>query len=164
MLKNRAVPLARAVAILRDVVAGLAHAHAAGIAHGDVRPENVVLADGKTLIADAGIVDAVGRSFSAAAPGAPGAASADLCAPDYLVSGRKEATGPCTPRDDMYGVAVLVHEMLTGQPAPPQLEPLEGRVLPPWLAELLAARWKDGEEALAAVRPAPRNSGEQPWL
>ena len=36
-------PLRQAVTILRDVLAGLAHAHAAGVAHGDLRPEHVLL-------------------------------------------------------------------------------------------------------------------------
>jgi len=62
-------PLRQAVTILRDVLAGLAHAHAAGVAHGDLRPEHVLLADGGSAqLADAGIVDAVGRSLPGGAP------------------------------------------------------------------------------------------------
>jgi serine/threonine-protein kinase len=155
---NRSVPLARAVQILRDVLAALAHAHAAQLAHGDLRPENVLLAEGRTVIADAGIVGAVGRSLTA---GSPTAASAALCAPAYLAPGRGEGNEPATPRDDMFAVGVLVYEMLTGRSPLPDSEPLEqGRVLPPWLPELLrrcqaaepGARWTDAGEALAAIR------------
>jgi len=46
---NGAVPLARAVEILRGVLQGLAHAHAAGVAHGEVKPENVILAPATPL-------------------------------------------------------------------------------------------------------------------
>src|SRR2546425_11246701 len=75
-------PLRQAVTILRDVLAGLAHAHAAGVAHGDLRPEHVLLADGGSAqLADAGIVDAVGRSLPGGAPGAAEGASAAHRAP-----------------------------------------------------------------------------------
>jgi eukaryotic-like serine/threonine-protein kinase len=167
---NRTVPLARAVEILRDVLDALAHAHAAQFAHGDLRPENVLLTDGRTLVADAGIVGAVGRSLTA---GSPGAVSAALCAPAYLAPGRTEDE-PATLRDDVFAVGVLVHEMLTGRPPLAEPEPLEdSRSLPPWLPELLrrchaakpAARWSDAGEALAAMREPPprppRTSGEQ---
>ncbi|MEX2156763.1 MAG: protein kinase [Gemmatimonadales bacterium] len=62
---NGAVPLARAVEILRGVVGGLAHAHAAGIAHGELKAENVLLADEGILVADAGIAGALGKPATA---------------------------------------------------------------------------------------------------
>lgn len=62
---NGAVPLARAVEILRGVVSGLAHAHAAGIAHGELKAENVLLADEGILVADAGIATALGKPATA---------------------------------------------------------------------------------------------------
>jgi len=62
---NGAVPLARAVEILRGVLSGLAHAHAAQIAHGDLKAENVLLADEGILVADAGIPAVLGRTATA---------------------------------------------------------------------------------------------------
>jgi serine/threonine-protein kinase len=159
---NRTVLLARAVEILRDVLGALAHLHAAQLAHGDLRPENVLLTDGKTLLADAGVVGAVGRSLTAGSPAVAGGA---LCAPAYLAPGRREEDAPPAPRDDMFAVGVLVHEMLTGRPPLPEPEPLEqSRSLPPWLPEWLrrcgaakpAARWTDAGEALAAIHPPPQ--------
>ena len=58
---NGPVPLARTVEILRGVLNGLAHAHAAGIAHGEVKPENVLLADEGILLVDTGIATALGK-------------------------------------------------------------------------------------------------------
>ena len=158
---NGAVPLARAVETLRDVLDALAAAHAADVAHGDLRPENVLVTDRRTLIADAGIVNAVGRSLTA---GAVGSACAALCAPAYVGPGRWEDDEPATPRDDMFAVGVLVHEMLLGRPPRPEPEALEEeRALPAWLPELLrrcraakpAARWSDAGEALAAMQQPP---------
>src|SRR6266516_4501517 len=53
------MPLRRTVEILRSMLAALAHAHAAKLAHGDLRPENVLLTDRGAVVADAGVVDAV---------------------------------------------------------------------------------------------------------
>lgn len=62
---NGAVPLARTVEILRGVLNGLAHAHEAEIAHGEVKAENVLLADEGILVVDTGIATALGRPASA---------------------------------------------------------------------------------------------------
>jgi serine/threonine-protein kinase len=61
---NGAIPLARTVQILRGVLNGLAHAHAADIAHGELKPENVLLADEGILVADTGIAAALGKPAS----------------------------------------------------------------------------------------------------
>src|SRR5260370_901853 len=58
---NGAIPLARAGDILRGVLSGLAHAHEADVAHGELKPENVLLADEGVLVADTGIAGALGR-------------------------------------------------------------------------------------------------------
>ena len=62
---NGPIPLARTVEILRGVLSGLAHAHAAGIAHGDLKPENVLLADEGVLVADTGIAGSLGKPATA---------------------------------------------------------------------------------------------------
>jgi serine/threonine protein kinase len=149
------LPLRRAVAVLRDVLAALAQAHGASIVHGDLKAENVLLVDDRALVADTGVVGAVARAL----PGdGHDAASAALCAAPYAAPERRGSPG-----DDMFAVGVLVHEMLTGKP-PALDEPLEEvRSLPPWLAELtrrcLAAdprdRWPDAATALATMsRPS----------
>lgn len=62
---NGPVPLARTVEILRSVLNGLAHAHAAEVAHGELKPENVLLADEGILVVDTGIATALGKPASA---------------------------------------------------------------------------------------------------
>ena len=58
---NGAIPLARAVDILRGVLSGLAHAHEADVSHGELKPENVLLADEGVLVADTGIASSLGK-------------------------------------------------------------------------------------------------------
>src|SRR5688572_17055460 len=62
LLRNGELPLRGTVDILRDILAALAHAHGANVAHGDLKPENVLLTEGRAAVADTGIVDAVRRS------------------------------------------------------------------------------------------------------
>ena len=58
---NGPIPLARAVEILRAVLSGLAHAHDSEIAHGELKAENVLLAEDGVLVADTGIASALGK-------------------------------------------------------------------------------------------------------
>src|SRR5437879_4294851 len=98
------------------------------------------------------------RAGTALAP-LPGHAIAARCARPYAATGRRDGGAP-GPRDDMFAVGVLAHEMLTGQPPAPEAEPLEEvRSVPPGVAELVhrclaaepAGRWADAGAALASV-------------
>src|ERR1700752_4055334 len=82
---NGAVPLARTVEILRGVLNGLAYAHAAGIAHGELKPENVLLADEGILVVDTGIASALGK---------PATARNDMAAVQALARGMLNGAKP----------------------------------------------------------------------
>src|SRR5256712_8689133 len=56
LARHGELPLRRAVEVLRDLLTALAHAHAEGLAPGDLKPENVLLGDGSALLADTGIL------------------------------------------------------------------------------------------------------------
>ena len=156
LARHGELPLRRAVEVLRDVLTALAHAHADGLAHGDLKPENVLLADGQALVADTGILGALVPALTG---DGGGAATAALCAADYLAPERRAGQPAPATRDDMFAVGVLVHEMLTGRPPAGNPEPLEEvRSVPDWLAELgrrcraaePSARWADAGSALAS--------------
>jgi len=139
LARHGELPLRRAVEVLRDV-----------------KPENVLLADGQALVADAGILGALVPALTG---DGGGAATAALCAADYLAPERRAGQPAPATRDDMFAVGVLVHEMLTGRPPAGNPEPLEEvRSVPDWLAELgrrcraaePSARWADAGSALAS--------------
>jgi serine/threonine protein kinase len=158
LTRHGELPLRQAVEVLRDVLTALAHAHAAGVAHGDLKPENVLLADGQTLVADTGILGALAQALVDSAGGAA-TATTTLCTADYLAPERRAGQAAPATQDDMFAVGVLVHEMLTGRPPTGDPEPLEEvRSVPTWLAELgrrcraaePGARWPDAGSALAS--------------
>src|SRR3989441_9475084 len=64
------------------------------VAHGDLKPENVLLADGGTLVADTGVVDAVGHSLT----GGAAVAGAAPCAPPPRPPRRRGGGAPRPPR------------------------------------------------------------------
>ena len=154
------LPLRKVVDIARDVLGALAPAHAAGVGHGDLKPENVLLAEHGTHVADTGVVAAVQRSLGAAAP--PNAALAALCATAYVAPERREGSlvGVPGPAEDIFSLGVMLHEMLAGRPPAPESEPLEElRSVPSWLGELVRRclspraddRWKDAEDAMSVL-------------
>ena len=105
---RRALRPAEAAALAGDVAAGLAAAHAQGVVHRDVKPENVLL-DANTGVArltDFGIarlVDGPRRTRATRIVGTP----------DYLAPEVIEGCPPGPPVD-VYALGTLIFELLTG--------------------------------------------------
>jgi serine/threonine-protein kinase len=94
--------------MLLPVCEALARAHAAGLVHRDVKPENVLVTpEGKPKVADFGIAHAMAGTRHTTAGSLIG--SVHYIAPE-LVLGRT-----ATPATDQYAVGVLAFELLTGR-------------------------------------------------
>jgi serine/threonine-protein kinase len=108
LLRERGpMPPHAVAAVLAPVLSGLAVAHAAGLVHRDVKPENVLISDdGEVKIADFGLVRAVAEAKITSSSVILGTAA-------YL-SPEQVSTGDADPRSDVYSVGVLAYELLTG--------------------------------------------------
>jgi eukaryotic-like serine/threonine-protein kinase len=105
----------RVVRYALQACAGLAAAHAHGIIHRDLKPENLFLAiepDGNEClkVLDFGI--ARSHSRRKLTRGQMGVGS-----PGYMSPEQVEGTGHVDPRSDIWGLGVVMYELLTHQPA-----------------------------------------------
>ena len=106
--------------ILRDLALALDAAHAVGIVHRDVKPENVFITDeGRAVLADFGIARSMSSEAQQLTMHGVAIGTPAYMAPEQL---RGERVSPAT---DLFAVGVLLFEMLTGRhpfAAPSMLE------------------------------------------
>ncbi|WP_115787287.1 Stk1 family PASTA domain-containing Ser/Thr kinase [Arthrobacter silvisoli] len=94
-----------ALALIDPVIEGLAAAHAAGLIHRDVKPENVLIADdGRIKVGDFGLARAVTATTSTGSL----IGTVAYLAPELVLGQAADA------RSDIYSAGVMLYEMLTG--------------------------------------------------
>lgn len=101
-----------AIRIAREVADALDYAHRHGVIHRDIKPENILLHDGRAMVMDFGIALAV----SAAAGGRLTETGLSLGTPHYMSPEQATADKAITRRSDIYSLASVLYEMLTGEP------------------------------------------------
>lgn len=99
------LPDAKALAVAREVAAGLAAAHALGVVHRDLKPANVMI-DGRGVarITDFGLAVVADEALTREIAGTPAYMS-----PEQL------AAGVVTHRSDLYAMGALLYELFTGK-------------------------------------------------
>lgn len=115
LMASGPMPLELVLDLTRQVAAGLSEAHALGIVHRDIKPGNVLvrtLASGGLLakVADFGLA----RSIASAGSVAVTRAAEILGTPAYMSPEQIQAQH-VDGKSDLYSLAVMVYQMLTGQ-------------------------------------------------
>ncbi|MEV4189914.1 serine/threonine-protein kinase [Streptomyces toxytricini] len=182
---GRPVPVAQALGLASQVLAGLAVAHAHGLVHRDIKPGNVLLAaDGTAKVADFGIARAAEGAGTVLTRTGRLVGTPSFMSPEQVL-GRPDIDG----RSDLYSVGVMLFQMITGRlpfeadsgyaigylhltAPPPTLAstgvaagPAVEAVVARALAKDPAQRYPDAASMRAALQePAPTRSARQPGL
>ncbi|MEO8200667.1 MAG: ADOP family duplicated permease [Gemmatimonadota bacterium] len=115
LLKEKTrLPVWRVLAITQGVAAALDYAHRSGVLHCDVKPANVLLSDDHAYLADFGIA----RVIQAEVWSGEWRAEYDSGAgtPAYVSPEQARGDADIDGRSDVYSLACMVFEMLTGKP------------------------------------------------
>ena len=102
---------AEALRIATAAAGALAHAHAQGVVHRDMKPDNILLSGEAVLVADFGVARAVSEvaeklTATGMIVGTPTYMSPEQASGDKAIDGRS----------DIFGLGCVVYEMLAGEP------------------------------------------------
>jgi serine/threonine-protein kinase len=158
--REGALSVGDAVHIGKEVADALAYAHAQGVIHRDIRPENILLETGHALVADFGIA----RALQASGGEQASTTGVVLGHPAYMSPEQARAAPDLDTRTDIYSLGCVLYEMLAGEP--PFTGATSAAVLarqvadpPPWLRTVCPAVPDAVERAVIkalAKRPADR--------
>jgi hypothetical protein len=102
---DRPIAVGEAVRVALDVARGVQAGHAAGIVHGDLKPENVVLpSDGRVRVVDFGLARLLADGDGGGARGGT---------PEYLAPELWRGEPP-TPSSDVWALGIVLRELFCG--------------------------------------------------
>ncbi|HET9275589.1 MAG TPA: serine/threonine-protein kinase, partial [Gemmatimonadales bacterium] len=137
--REKRLDVPEALSIARQVAGALAFAHRHGVIHRDLKPENILLHEGEAMLADFGIALAVEE----AGGGRLTESGLLIGTPKYMSPEQAAGARNLDARSDLYALAVVLYEMLTG--APPHTGPTPQKIM----ADLLTA----GPRPVRELRP-----------
>jgi serine/threonine-protein kinase len=150
--KQESFTITECISILRDVARALNYAHASGIVHRDIKPDNVLLSHGTAVVTDFGIAKALSDSRSATAGSSLTQTGTSLGSPAYMSPEQVAGDPNVDHRADLYALGCMGYELLTGRP--PFTADTPQRVLAAHITEKpkpIASRRADVPRALAAI-------------
>ncbi len=113
-VKGRGLPVGEAAAIALQAARGLAAAHAHGIVHRDIKPDNLLITpEGNVKVTDLGL----GRSTEAAAGDARTITGASFGTPNYMPPEQWEGASQVRAPGDVWALGATLYFLLVGRNA-----------------------------------------------
>jgi serine/threonine-protein kinase len=125
------LPIAEVRRSMQEVGDALAYAHARGVVHRDIKPDNILLdgIDGRAIVTDFGIARAASESGDLSRLTATGMA---IGTPAYMSPEQASGDRDLDARSDLYSLGIVAYQMLCGEP------PFSGLATPALLVKHLA--------------------------
>ena len=105
---------AEAAGLLADVAKALAAAHAEGIVHRDIKPDNILVSGGAAVVADFGIAKALSSARLREDAGTLTSLGTSLGTPAYMAPEQVAGDPTVDARADIYSLGCVAYEALTG--------------------------------------------------
>jgi tRNA A-37 threonylcarbamoyl transferase component Bud32/tetratricopeptide (TPR) repeat protein len=137
------MPLGDAINVLRDVARALAYAHAHGIVHRDIKPDNVLLSGGAAVVTDFGIAKALSAARTQEAGATLTQLGTAIGTPAYIAPEQAAGDPDVDHRADIYSFGCMAYELFAGR------SPFAGRTP----QRMMAAHMTEAPRAIAALRP-----------
>ncbi|MEO5903567.1 MAG: protein kinase, partial [Gemmatimonadaceae bacterium] len=106
--------------ILRDTARALEYAHARGVVHRDIKPDNILLSGNSACVIDFGIAKAISAARNSAIPtnasGPVTQVGFVVGTPGYMAPEQAMGVGEVDPRSDIYSLGCVAYEMFAGNP------------------------------------------------
>ncbi len=146
--------------IIKPVAEGLDRAHRVGVLHRDIKPPNILLTDDNRPV----LIDFGSARFEAAEATST---SVTFHTPPYAAVEQYVKTYPQGPWTDIYALAVVLYECVTGEKPPEVLERLHGGLGTPLVEGTWPGYGKRFLQAIDAgmtIRPSERPQSIREWL
>jgi serine/threonine-protein kinase len=110
--RERMLSLGLAARVGAEVLEALAHAHAHGLAHRDIKPDNILLTPAGTVLVDLGIARAIAQSEEDRVTRSGFVVGTE----EYMSPEQAQGVPEIDGRTDLYSLGVVLFEAMAGRP------------------------------------------------
>jgi serine/threonine protein kinase/tetratricopeptide (TPR) repeat protein len=116
LARDGPLSITNALSVLRDVARALQYAHAQGVVHRDIKPDNVLMSGGAAVVADFGIAKALSAARTNSSNASLTEVGAGIGTPAYMAPEQALGDPSTDHRADIYSFGCLAYELFTGKP------------------------------------------------